>query len=189
MCLGFVKTYHEFVGVRAVLGICEGGLLPGMVCFLSQNPPKMNKNGTLIDIIRFYNLSSIYTRGEMALRLGLFYTAASLSGAFGGVLARGIVTIGEEHGINEWAWIFIIEGLIVRYPSFIFSLLKQTSLTTHLDCSSRCHCLLPAPKQRSRPQSFLQRKKDSWLAHDSTKIHPAVSMVKKTTSSTSSGPR
>ena len=26
----------------------------------------------------------MYTRGEMALRLGLFYTAASLSGAFGG---------------------------------------------------------------------------------------------------------
>lgn len=32
MCLGFVKTYHEFVAVRAILGICEGGLLPGMVC-------------------------------------------------------------------------------------------------------------------------------------------------------------
>ena len=29
-------------------------------------------------------LSGMYTRGEMALRLGLFYTAASLSGAFGG---------------------------------------------------------------------------------------------------------
>jgi hypothetical protein len=30
-------------------------------------------------------LSGMYTRGEMALRLGLFYTAASLSGAFGGM--------------------------------------------------------------------------------------------------------
>jgi len=33
MCLGFVKNYHEFVAVRAILGICEGGLLPGMVSF------------------------------------------------------------------------------------------------------------------------------------------------------------
>jgi hypothetical protein len=31
MCLGFVKNYHEFLAVRAILGITEGGLLPGMV--------------------------------------------------------------------------------------------------------------------------------------------------------------
>jgi len=31
MCLGFVRNYKEFVTVRAILGIAEGGLLPGMV--------------------------------------------------------------------------------------------------------------------------------------------------------------
>jgi hypothetical protein len=31
MCLGFVRNYAGFVTVRAVLGMCEGGLLPGMV--------------------------------------------------------------------------------------------------------------------------------------------------------------
>lgn len=31
MCLGFVKNYAGFVAVRALLGIAEGGLLPGMV--------------------------------------------------------------------------------------------------------------------------------------------------------------
>jgi hypothetical protein len=31
MCLGFVRNYAGFLGVRAVLGITEGGLLPGMV--------------------------------------------------------------------------------------------------------------------------------------------------------------
>jgi hypothetical protein len=35
-------------------------------------------------------LSGMYTRGEMALRLGLFYTAASLSGAFGGQSELGV---------------------------------------------------------------------------------------------------
>jgi Na+/melibiose symporter-like transporter len=41
MCLGFVTNYAGFVAVRALLGIAEGGLLPGMVgnssllcCFL-----------------------------------------------------------------------------------------------------------------------------------------------------------
>lgn len=31
MCLGFVQNYVGFVAVRALLGLAEGGLLPGMV--------------------------------------------------------------------------------------------------------------------------------------------------------------
>lgn len=31
MCLGFIRNFGGFVAVRAVLGIAEGGLLPGMV--------------------------------------------------------------------------------------------------------------------------------------------------------------
>jgi hypothetical protein len=54
-------------------------------------------------------LSSIYTRGEIALRLGLFYTAASLSGSFGGLLARGLTEIGKVGGQEQWSWIFIIK--------------------------------------------------------------------------------
>ena len=50
------------------LGITEGGLLPGIVLFLSM----------------------VYTRREMGFRMGLIYGAASLSGAFGGLLAYGL---------------------------------------------------------------------------------------------------
>ena len=31
MCLGFVRNFAGFVAVRALLGVAEGGLLPGMV--------------------------------------------------------------------------------------------------------------------------------------------------------------
>lgn len=31
MCLGFVRSFASFVTVRALLGVAEGGLLPGMV--------------------------------------------------------------------------------------------------------------------------------------------------------------
>lgn len=31
MCLGFVRGFGSFVAVRCLLGIMEGGLLPGMV--------------------------------------------------------------------------------------------------------------------------------------------------------------
>lgn len=35
MCLGFVKNYAGFMAVRAVLGLTEGGLLPGIVSLAS----------------------------------------------------------------------------------------------------------------------------------------------------------
>lgn len=60
--LGFVDSYGSFLAVRAILGLAEGGLLPGFILYLS----------------------GLYNRGELALRIGIFYTAASLSGAFGG---------------------------------------------------------------------------------------------------------
>ena len=78
MCLGFVRNYAGFVAVRAILGITEGGLLPGMVRCL--HPFYIR----IADRLQVLYLSGMYTRGEMALRIGLFYTAASLSGAFGG---------------------------------------------------------------------------------------------------------
>lgn len=91
MCLGFIRNYGGFLTVRAFLGLAEGGLLPGMVLYLS----------------------SLYTRGEMALRIGLFYTSASLAGAFGGLLARGLSSIGPVGIVDEgWRWIMIIEGLL-----------------------------------------------------------------------------
>lgn len=91
VCLGFVRGYGSFIAVRALLGFAEGGLVPGMILYLTT----------------FYN------RGELALRIGLFYTAASLSGAFGGLLARGLSAIGPAGGLAGWRWIMIMEGIIV----------------------------------------------------------------------------
>ncbi|PSR81957.1 major facilitator superfamily domain-containing protein [Coniella lustricola] len=110
MCLGFVRSYGSFVAVRAVLGLTEGGLLPGMVLYLS----------------------GLYTRAELALRIGIFYTAASLSGAFGGLLARGLSAIGPRGGLEGWRWIFIIEGLL----TVLCGLLALALLANHLATAS-----------------------------------------------------
>ncbi|KZL63343.1 major facilitator superfamily transporter [Colletotrichum incanum] len=108
MCLGFVHSYGSFVAVRAILGMTEGGLLPGMVLYLS----------------------GLYTRGELALRIGIFYTAASLSGAFGGLLARGLSAIGPKGGLEGWRWIFIIEGLITVACGIIAAIGLPNNLAT-----------------------------------------------------------
>jgi len=57
--MGFVKSYTGLMVVRAFLGTAEGGLLPGIVLYLSM----------------------MYKRSEVGIRLGLIYSSASLSGA------------------------------------------------------------------------------------------------------------
>ncbi|KAI1431476.1 major facilitator superfamily domain-containing protein [Xylaria sp. CBS 124048] len=96
MSTGFVKNFSQFVAVRALLGLCEGGLLPGMILYLSN----------------------VYTRSELAIRIGVFYTSASLSGAFGGLLARAISELGGHGGLSKWRWIFILFGLFSTTMGF-----------------------------------------------------------------------
>lgn len=86
---GFVKNYSGLMAARVFLGLFEGGLFPGVNYYIAQ----------------------WYVRDECGFRMALFFSAASLAGAFGGVLARGIA---EMHGVGgkpAWAWIFILEGL------------------------------------------------------------------------------
>jgi MFS family permease len=47
----------------------------------------------------------------MLWRIGLFYCAAPLSGAFGGLLATGLAQI-QTSGYNGWPFIFFVEGAI-----------------------------------------------------------------------------
>lgn len=69
--LGFTKSYGGLVAARAFLGLFEGGLLGGMIVYLAM----------------------FFRRSEMLYRIGLFYCAAPLSGAFGGLLASGLSQI------------------------------------------------------------------------------------------------
>ena len=88
-CMGSVKSYGGLIATRFFLGLCEGGLLGGMVLYLSM----------------------FYRRHDLIFRLGMFYCAAPLSGAFGGLLATGLAEI-HYNGYNRWPWIFFVEGAI-----------------------------------------------------------------------------
>lgn len=55
-------------------------------------------------------------------RLGVFYCAAPLSGAFGGLLATGLAQI-EYGSYKSWPWIFFVEGsitILVAMVAFFF---------------------------------------------------------------------
>ncbi|KAK0623998.1 MFS transporter-like protein [Immersiella caudata] len=88
-CIGFTKSFAGLVVCRVLLGLFEGGILGGVIIYLAM----------------------FYRRHEMLYRSGLFYCAAPLSGAFGGLLASALGQI-EYRGYNRWPWIFFIEGII-----------------------------------------------------------------------------
>lgn len=90
---GLVSTFQGLVtnktGLyinRAFLGFTEAGILPALALYLT-----------------FF-----YRREELGLRQALYFSGASLSGTFGGLLATAIGLI--KHHPGSWAWIFIVEG-------------------------------------------------------------------------------
>ncbi|KAF8693161.1 hypothetical protein AX14_002309 [Amanita brunnescens Koide BX004] len=64
----------------------------------------------LVPGVLFY-LSQWYRRRDLALRIALFYAAAAVAGAFGGILAFGIEHMEGVGGLHGWQWIFCLEGL------------------------------------------------------------------------------
>lgn len=55
---------------------------------------------------------SWYKRSESNLRIAIFFSSATLSGAFGGILAYALSRMHGIGGKPGWFWIFAIEGLM-----------------------------------------------------------------------------
>ncbi|GAB0136829.1 hypothetical protein EsDP_00005117 [Epichloe bromicola] len=107
------KSYGALLAFRFVLGCVEAGFFPGVL----------------------YYLSCWYTKAELGKRFGIFYTAAVLSGAFGGILAGGITEhLRNAHGISGWRWLFIVEGTTTAGVAIVanFVLLDYPSTSARL---------------------------------------------------------
>ena len=62
--------------------------------------------------VLFY-LSKWYTKEELNLRMSIFYSGSLVSGAFGNLIAAGILNgLGHARGLSPWQWLYIIEGAI-----------------------------------------------------------------------------
>lgn len=54
-----------------------------------------------------------YTKKELNLRMSIFYSGSLISGAFGNLIAGGILSgLGGKRGLSPWQWLYIIEGTI-----------------------------------------------------------------------------
>ena len=62
--------------------------------------------------VLFY-LSKWYSKGELNLRMSIFYSGSLVSGAFGNLIAAGILSgLAGARGMSAWQWLYIIEGSI-----------------------------------------------------------------------------
>nr|XP_018264181.1 uncharacterized protein I303_04063 [Kwoniella dejecticola CBS 10117]OBR86339.1 hypothetical protein I303_04063 [Kwoniella dejecticola CBS 10117] len=106
-----VTSLGGMIAFRFFLGIVEAGFFPGVMLLMS----------------------CWYKPGEMSKRIALFYTASLVSGAFGGLLAGGIIDgLEGAGGTRGWKWLFIIEGLItVVIASAAYFILPNYPTTTH----------------------------------------------------------
>lgn len=66
-----------------------------------------------------YYMSRWYRRSELAFRLSLYIVMAPLAGAFGGLLASGILSLDHFGSLTTWRMIFGIEGVITTGLSLI----------------------------------------------------------------------
>ncbi|KAL5520899.1 hypothetical protein ACEPAF_2902 [Sanghuangporus sanghuang] len=89
-CLGLVENFGGLLALRILLGIFEAGFLPGVT----------------------YYFSCWYKRDELGLRLAIFHSSVSVSGAFGGLLAAAISNMDGVGDKAAWSWIFILEGIV-----------------------------------------------------------------------------
>lgn len=85
------SSFGGLLTARFLLGFVEAAYFPGCL----------------------YYLSCWYTREELALRTGVLYSGSLLSGAFGGLIAAGILkNMDGVAGLHAWKWLFIIESVL-----------------------------------------------------------------------------
>ncbi|KAI9686682.1 MAG: hypothetical protein M1820_010586, partial [Bogoriella megaspora] len=99
--MGIVQNYGGLLAARIFLGVAEAGLFPGVA----------------------YYLTMWYPRYDVQVRQAVFFSAASIAGAFSGLLAYGISFMDGVGGLAGWRWIFILEGIltvVVAVVSFFF---------------------------------------------------------------------
>ncbi|KAL1743407.1 major facilitator superfamily domain-containing protein [Schizophyllum fasciatum] len=117
MCL--CNNYHDLVIARIFLGLTEAGLFPG---------------------VTFY-LSLWYRRREVSSRIAIFFSAATVAGAFGGILAFGIEKMEGIAGLHGWQWIFCLEGILTVICAVVsyFFMHDYPETATFLTPAERAH--------------------------------------------------
>ncbi|OMH81467.1 putative tartrate transporter [Zancudomyces culisetae] len=86
MLQAIAKTPAVFIVFRALLGAIESGFSPGIVAYLPY----------------------WYTRGELGLRMSIFFSALPVAGIIGNPIAAGLASL--KTSLEPYQMIFLVEG-------------------------------------------------------------------------------
>ncbi|KIM99824.1 hypothetical protein OIDMADRAFT_126093 [Oidiodendron maius Zn] len=89
----FIHTYGQAIAVRMILCACESGLSPGFA----------------------FLYSTIYPQEQAGKRIMTTNLAQCISGAFGGLFAYAVQTMGTRRGLAAWRWLFIVEFCVTIF--------------------------------------------------------------------------
>ena len=93
----FIHTYGQAIAVRMILCACESGLSPGFA----------------------FVFSTIYPNNQAGKRIMTTNLAQCISGAFGGLFAYAVQTMGTRRGLAAWRWLFIVEFCVTIFAGGI----------------------------------------------------------------------
>ncbi|KAH7108375.1 putative high-affinity nicotinic acid transporter [Auriculariales sp. MPI-PUGE-AT-0066] len=124
------KNFGGIMTLRILLAVSEAASFPGVV---------------------FY-LSSFYTRGELARRVGIFYAASSIAGAFGGLIAFGVFS--AHTSLKGWQILFLVEGGFTLIVATLMLLILPKSVD---------NCWFLKPEEREVARNRLLRDATSVL--------------------------
>jgi MFS family permease len=79
---GFIHNVGGLYATRLILGTCEAGLFPCLNLYLTM----------------------VYRREEQAKRVAYLFSCSAFSGAFGGLLAYGLLKMDGVSGIAGWRY-------------------------------------------------------------------------------------
>lgn len=88
LLMAFARSKQVICVLRFFLGMFEASMMPGCA----------------------YYLSMWYRPSELSFRIALFFSAATVAGAFSGIFAWAIMKLGPLGILNPWMNIFLIEG-------------------------------------------------------------------------------
>lgn len=93
---------------------------PFLSRYVHSNCSTLSKRVILTALGVLFYLSKWYTKKELNLRMSIFYSGSLISGAFGNLIAAGILKgLGHSRGLAPWQWLYIIEGAITVFVGII----------------------------------------------------------------------
>lgn len=101
----------SFYITRALIGLCEGGFIPGVILFATY----------------------FYKSKELAIRLAAFWSTLNVARVISALLAAGILEMRGTMGKPGWFWLFLLEGLLtvaIALVSYMWLPISPTSTKT-----------------------------------------------------------